>query len=90
METGEWVQLIREGGAIAVLLLLILGTFTKRWFVPGWIYREMELQKDEWKELAQQGTTVAKRTSENTSSSLAALQHAIDVVDSIRRGDSPE
>jgi hypothetical protein len=88
MEGQEWIQLIREGGAVVVLVLLILGTFTRKWFVPGWVYREMEKQKDEWKEIAQQGSSVAKRTADTTGTSLVALQQAIDVVDAIRKGDT--
>jgi hypothetical protein len=37
VEVDIW-QLLRDGGALAVLGLAVLGTY-RGWWVPGWLYR---------------------------------------------------
>ena len=37
VELQVW-ELLRDGGALAVLALVILGIL-RRWWVPGWLYR---------------------------------------------------
>lgn len=47
---GQLVQLVRDGGAITGLLILLIGGH-RRWWVWGYQLAEMRRERDEWKTL---------------------------------------
>ena len=48
---------------VAVLVLILLGGF-KRWWVFGWHYKQVEQEKNDWRELALKGTSLAEELTE--------------------------
>lgn len=55
----DWVI---QGGLVALLLVIFYGGMKKDpWWVFGWSFRELKVEKDEWKRLALQGTNMAER-----------------------------
>ena len=48
---------------VAVLALIIVGGF-KRWWVFGWHYTQVEREKNDWRELALKGTSLAEELTE--------------------------
>ena len=56
---GDWLQLLKEGGALAALVIFIVGCIRK-WWVFGWQYEDLKKDRDEWKEVALSGTSLAE------------------------------
>ena len=52
--------LLGPAGVTVLVLLIIFGGW-KKWWVFGWQYKDMEAEKNEWKEAALRGTRVAER-----------------------------
>lgn len=48
---SNWVDILEKGGVLAVLVLIILGGSRRLW-VWGWQYREMENDRDFWRDVA--------------------------------------
>lgn len=48
---GAWVDLVSQGGSVALLLFIIWSGIKKLW-VWGWLYFAVVEDRDEWKELA--------------------------------------
>lgn len=59
-EASSIVDLISNAGLVGLLVLIIVGG-AKRMWVFGWVYENALAEKDEWKELALSGTTVAEK-----------------------------
>lgn len=55
------LTLLLGPAGVTVLLLLITFGGWKKWWVFGWQYKDMEAEKNEWKEAALRGTRVAER-----------------------------
>lgn len=70
------VTIIRDGGIIG-LLVLIVASFFKGWAVPGWLFREVQDERDSWRGLALKGTHLAERGTELTSDSMRLLEERI-------------
>jgi hypothetical protein len=58
--SGGYLDYVNKGGVIALLVLIVLGS-VRKWWVPGWTYAEMAADRDQWRELAMQGTSLAER-----------------------------
>lgn len=59
-EASSLLAFLRDGGIVSMLILIVVGGM-RRWYVWDWQYRELEKQRDEWKELARGGTRLADR-----------------------------
>jgi hypothetical protein len=51
---------ISQGGAVAVLVWIVLGAVREWWF-PAAAYRRLERDRDEWKEIALRGVKAADK-----------------------------
>lgn len=47
----NWIQWIEKGGVLAVAVIIIVAGSRKLW-VWGWQYREMEADRDFWRDVA--------------------------------------
>lgn len=54
--------LMRDGGTSAVFLLFMVGGI-RRWWVWGWHYDQVRIERDQWKELALEVSGIVTRTS---------------------------
>ncbi len=59
MEVDIW-QLLRDGGALAVLGLAVLGAY-RGWWVPGWLYRAEVDRSERLERLAWSLTSAAEK-----------------------------
>jgi hypothetical protein len=66
----EIVTLISQGGLIPFLVIVLYMGVKKHW-VFGWYARELEEDRNEWKQAAQEGTFVARRAIDTAESVLA-------------------
>lgn len=62
MDLQTLLGLLKDGGTLAVLLLIIVSG-AKEWWVWGYIYKAKCREVEEWKELALRGTNLADRVS---------------------------
>lgn len=60
MELKDVWQVLKDGGLQGLLFILILAGSRKLW-VWGWMYKELQQERDEWKALALKGTHLAER-----------------------------
>jgi hypothetical protein len=51
---------LKDGGTLFALFLFSVGGL-RQWWVWGWQYREMRIERDQWKALALSGTLLASR-----------------------------
>lgn len=54
-EIPQLLKAVSDAGVIGLLVVFVVG-IVRRWWVPGWLYREKEAECNVWKELALQGT----------------------------------
>jgi hypothetical protein len=57
-------DIIQSPLGIAWLLLVILYTGARRWWVFGWMYEEKAKECEDWKQIALQGTHIAVRATD--------------------------
>lgn len=62
----EIVQVISNTGLVGLLIIIVWGG-AKGWWVYGREYKEMKQDRDEWKEAALSGTTIAERAIDTAS-----------------------
>lgn len=55
------LKFINSGGVLGLLVIAIVGGYRK-WWVYGWIYREVERERDDWRDIALHGTDLAEKT----------------------------
>lgn len=55
------ITLLTGPGGALVFALVILWAGVKRYWVFGWAYTACIAERDEWKEVALRGTTIAER-----------------------------
>lgn len=62
------LKYISQIGVLGVLTVVLYGGY-KRWWVFGWIYQQSEIrveklekERDDWRDLALHGTTLAEQT----------------------------
>ena len=60
MDITALYELINKGGVVALLLIIVVAGI-KRYWVPGWLYRQILKERDEWKQLALRGSSLATR-----------------------------
>lgn len=53
-------SILGPGGALVLALFILFGGW-RRWWVFGWLYKDLEQEKNEWKEAALRGTRIAER-----------------------------
>lgn len=65
---SEFFKYLSQGGVLGLLGLLIFGGYRK-WWVFGWQYKDAEerttkaeKERDDWRDLALHGTTLAEQT----------------------------
>jgi hypothetical protein len=63
VEIEVW-QLVRDGGALAVLALAILGIL-RRWWVPGWLYEAEQERSERLERLAWSLTNATEKAVES-------------------------
>jgi hypothetical protein len=51
MTIAEVLELITQGGVVALLVLIVVGGM-RRWYVWSWQYREQQRDLEEWKAMA--------------------------------------
>lgn len=59
----EVIALAREvstAGLPVIFVLIIYGLY-KKWWVPGWLFRDVQKERDEYKELAFSATDLADK-----------------------------
>jgi hypothetical protein len=64
MDFDAIVRTVQSPLGLAGLLLVILWTGAKRWWVFGWIYEDKKRESEEWKRLALAGTNIAAKVTE--------------------------
>ena len=67
MTFAETLALVRDGGTIFLLTVAVVGGF-KGWYVWRWVYdvkctelAQMRQERDEWKNVAIRGLSIAER-----------------------------
>ena len=60
MDITALYELINKGGVGALLLIIVVAGIKRCW-VPGWLYRQILKERDEWKQLALRGSSLATR-----------------------------
>jgi hypothetical protein len=68
-EASSVLTFIDEGGAIAVLILIIFGLVTGRWIVPEYVYQAQVKRADKMEELAWNGVSLTDKALELPASS---------------------
>jgi hypothetical protein len=63
VELQVW-ELLRDGGALAVLAVAILGIL-RRWWVPGWLYEAEQERSDRLERLAWSLTNATEKAVES-------------------------
>lgn len=61
MQIDALYTLLRDGGALGLVVLLIIGGM-RGWYVWGWHLRETQAECQEWKQIALRGTEIADRS----------------------------
>lgn len=68
MTVAELFKYVNDGGVIGLMIVILAGGF-RRWWVWGWAYKDMEIAKakmeqerDDWRQLALHGTSLAEQT----------------------------
>lgn len=56
----DWFQVVTQGGSVAVLAVASYGFF-RGWWVPGWVYRSVKRERDEFLEMALRGSGQSER-----------------------------
>lgn len=51
---------VRDAGLVGLMAIFIYGGI-KRWWVNGWVYDQIVIDRDQWRELALKGTDLANR-----------------------------
>jgi len=64
MDFGQVLDLISKGGVVALLLIIVVGGVKKIW-VFGWIYSELQADRDRWMNLAMENLHLAKQATES-------------------------
>lgn len=54
-EIPQIIKAVSDAGIIGLLIVFVIGG-VRKWWVFGWMYRELEAERDVWKELALKGT----------------------------------
>ena len=62
MDIEVW-QVVRDGGALAVLAIAVLG-IVRRWWVPGWLYEAEQERSDRLERLAWSLTNATEKAVE--------------------------
>jgi hypothetical protein len=57
------VELLNKGGVIAILVIVIVALI-KPYVVPIWMYRDMERDRDYWRDAATTGTNAADKATD--------------------------
>lgn len=79
-DVTSWVDLLDKGGTVAILVLIIFGG-ARGWYVPGWLYKQLNKELEEMKGLARSGTDLAERSA-NLGTLLADREREIaDAID---------
>lgn len=58
---ADILKYLNSAGVLGVLILAIIGGY-RRWWVYGWLYKQMEQERDDWRNLALHGTKIAEQT----------------------------
>lgn len=58
-DPGEVAKALQTGGVILLLLIFLAG-FMRKWWVMGWTHADCERERDEWRERAFRGTSLAE------------------------------
>jgi hypothetical protein len=68
MNLQEFFKYVNDGGVFGLFTLILVGGFRK-WWTWGWAYSEMEArlrqveqERDDWRQLALHGTSLAEQT----------------------------
>jgi hypothetical protein len=70
-EVSSLLDLITQGGLVALLLIIIYGG-AKRLWVFGWVYEALKQERDEWKAAALSGTLLAAKAVESAETAVEA------------------
>jgi hypothetical protein len=69
------LEYVQRGGVLGMLIMVTLGT-VRRWWFPAWYVRELEDDRNQWKELALQGTRIAERQTSLVEQAVERGRHA--------------
>lgn len=61
--TPNFLDLIQSGGVVGLLLVILWG-LRQRWWVPGWYFKDLYKEKEEWKAIALRSTNLAESLDE--------------------------
>lgn len=68
MTIRELLSILNDAGVLGLLVAVLVGG-ARQWWVWGWAYRDvlktvekLEGERDEWRDLALQGTSLAEKT----------------------------
>lgn len=70
MTIAEVWGFIQTGGIAGLLFLALVGVF-RGWWVPGYMLRDMERDRDEWKAIAMENIKTASTAVDNLTGSRA-------------------
>lgn len=62
LSTDLILDFIQKGGTISVLVIVLVGAL-RGWWVPGYLYKELQRERDAWRDIATRGLNVAELVS---------------------------
>lgn len=61
MGVNQWIDVLLGPFGLAIGLIWALVGVLRGWWVPGKLYKNMEADRDEWKEIALKGIAVGEK-----------------------------
>jgi hypothetical protein len=85
---GQIFDWISKGGALALLVLILIGGWKRIW-VWGYQLTDCEKRSDEWKQMALGGYNLASRATQAAERTVDVRAEVLDVLKEQIRGNAP-
>lgn len=73
----DWLDAVSRVGVVGILVLALYG-LQKRWWVPGWAYRELLDRHENLRQRYDDAVTIALQSSKGVQKSASILEQAIE------------